>query len=205
MKRETLIAATVLLAAILTGFAQPGPYPVIFVHGNNDDADPDIGLETWTQGGSAMMEILAENNGQGYAGYQKGSPRDCKVNTTLDPSNNHSVYNFSYYNVDCSAGTIGNRGPYFSRLHPVDNSQPFLLRHFYDHYSDESSWAEHLGDFIDKVLAATGASKVNIVCHSMGGLVARDAITFYGYSDKVYKVLMVGTPNHGFNQDGIVE
>ena len=70
--------------------------------------------------------------------------------------------------------------------------------------SYSSSWhsgryAKRLAEFIDKVLAATGASQVDIVAHSMGGLVARVAIKNYGCSSKVRKLIMVGTPNHPFD------
>ncbi|MDI6839604.1 MAG: alpha/beta fold hydrolase [bacterium] len=60
-------------------------------------------------------------------------------------------------------------------------------------------FAKRLADFIDKVLTKTGATKVDIVAHSMGGLVARVAIKNYGCRSKVRKLLMVATPNHPFN------
>lgn len=41
-------------------------------------------------------------------------------------------------------------------------------------------------------------SKVDIVGHSMGGLIARTYIQYpYGYKNNVRKLIMVGTPNHG--------
>jgi len=63
----------------------------------------------------------------------------------------------------------------------------------------KGKFAERLAEFIDKVLSATGASKVDIVAHSMGGLVSRAAIKNYGCSSKVRKLIMVGTPNHPYN------
>ncbi|MEO0137395.1 MAG: alpha/beta fold hydrolase [candidate division WOR-3 bacterium] len=59
-------------------------------------------------------------------------------------------------------------------------------------------YAKRLAEFINKVLTATGASKVDIVAHSMGGLVARAAIKYYGSAGKVRKLLMIGTPNHPY-------
>ena len=59
-------------------------------------------------------------------------------------------------------------------------------------------YAKRLAEFIDKVLEATGANKVDIVAHSQGGLVTRVAIKNYGCSSKVRKLIMVATPNHPF-------
>lgn len=69
---------------------------------------------------------------------------------------------------------------------------------YYVKHWKEGRYAKRLAQFIDKVLAATGASKVDIVAHSMGGLVARVAIKNYGCANKVRKLLMVGTPNRTF-------
>ena len=50
---------------------------------------------------------------------------------------------------------------------------------------------------MDNVLYATGKNKVIIVAHSMGGLVSRYYIKNLGGSNKVDKLIMIGTPNHG--------
>ena len=59
---------------------------------------------------------------------------------------------------------------------------------------------EHLGDRvgarIDQICAETGASKVVIVGHSMGGLAARAYLRRYG-ALRVCKLIAVGTPHHG--------
>ncbi len=49
---------------------------------------------------------------------------------------------------------------------------------------------------IDAILAATGASDVVIVAHSMGGLVARAYLRRYGGA-KVRRVVTIGTPHAG--------
>jgi triacylglycerol esterase/lipase EstA (alpha/beta hydrolase family) len=49
---------------------------------------------------------------------------------------------------------------------------------------------------IDEILAATGASQVSIVAHSMGGLVARAYLRKFGGA-KVRRVITIGTPHAG--------
>lgn len=50
---------------------------------------------------------------------------------------------------------------------------------------------------IDDILRASGASKVNIIAHSMGGLDARYAITHLGYGDKIASLTTIATPHRG--------
>ncbi|WP_298442336.1 alpha/beta fold hydrolase [Gordonia sp. (in: high G+C Gram-positive bacteria)] len=70
--------------------------------------------------------------------------------------------------------------------------------------------SEQLGAYIDRVRKATGSDKVDIIAHSQGGLVARHWIKFGGGADrtdpaknKVGKLIMFGTPNHGTTLDGL--
>ncbi len=66
-------------------------------------------------------------------------------------------------------------------------------------YESRISYANQLRRGVNKILAATGASKVNIVAHSMGGLVSRSYIKWLGGKAKVNKLLMVATANHGIS------
>jgi triacylglycerol lipase len=50
---------------------------------------------------------------------------------------------------------------------------------------------------IDQVLAQTGAEKVNIIAHAMGGLDARYVITKLGYGDRVASLTTMSTPHRG--------
>jgi triacylglycerol esterase/lipase EstA (alpha/beta hydrolase family) len=58
------------------------------------------------------------------------------------------------------------------------------------------SFADQLAGKIDAIIAATGARRVMIVAHSMGGLVARAYIRKQG-TGKLARVLTIGTPHHG--------
>ncbi|MBN2454661.1 alpha/beta fold hydrolase [Candidatus Woesearchaeota archaeon] len=58
------------------------------------------------------------------------------------------------------------------------------------------TYAVRLKDIVDRVKYMTGKPKVNIIAHSMGGLVSRRYIQVFG-SEDVEKLIMIGTPNKG--------
>lgn len=64
--------------------------------------------------------------------------------------------------------------------------------------------ANQLARHIDKALAATGAEKVHIVAHSMGGLLTRYAIRHLGMDTKIDKVITLGSPHMGSKLAGVV-
>lgn len=57
--------------------------------------------------------------------------------------------------------------------------------------------ARDLAAFIRAVLEATGADRVDIVAHSLGGIVARLAILDHGLADAVRTLITLGTPHAG--------
>ncbi len=57
--------------------------------------------------------------------------------------------------------------------------------------------AEQLAPQIDAVLKRTGAKKVNLIAHSMGGLDARYLISTLAYGDRVASLTTVATPHYG--------
>lgn len=57
--------------------------------------------------------------------------------------------------------------------------------------------ADGLRDHINGQLAGSGAGKVHIIAHSMGGLDARHMIVDKGMADKVASLTTIGTPHHG--------
>jgi triacylglycerol lipase len=57
--------------------------------------------------------------------------------------------------------------------------------------------ARQLAEQIDAVLAETGAEKVNLIAHSMGGLDSRYVVSELGYGDRVASVTTVASPHHG--------
>lgn len=64
--------------------------------------------------------------------------------------------------------------------------------------------AMELAPKIDQILALTGAEKVNLIAHSMGGLDARYLISTLGYGDRVASLTTIGTPHRGSPVPGMV-
>jgi len=57
--------------------------------------------------------------------------------------------------------------------------------------------SKKLQTLVQQILASTGSSKVNLVGHSMGGLISRWYVEQMGGNATVHKLIMLGTPNHG--------
>jgi triacylglycerol esterase/lipase EstA (alpha/beta hydrolase family) len=63
--------------------------------------------------------------------------------------------------------------------------------------------AQQLAAFVNQVLAATGAAKVDIVGHSQGGMMPRYYINFLGGAAKVDKLIALAPSNYGTTLDGL--
>ncbi|MFG2136939.1 esterase/lipase family protein [Streptomyces sp. NPDC048650] len=75
--------------------------------------------------------------------------------------------------------------PFFHGLGPVDAS------------------AGQLAAFVDRVLAATGTPKADLVGHSQGGMMARVYLRFHGGADKVNTLVGLAPDNHGTDLNGL--
>ncbi|MDQ1030486.1 triacylglycerol esterase/lipase EstA (alpha/beta hydrolase family) [Streptomyces umbrinus] len=77
--------------------------------------------------------------------------------------------------------------PFFNGLGPIDKS------------------AEQLKTFVDKVLAATGAAKADLVGHSQGGMMPRHYLKFLGGAAKVNALVGIAPDNHGTTLNGLAQ
>ncbi|MGW3412793.1 esterase/lipase family protein [Streptomyces sp. NPDC000888] len=75
--------------------------------------------------------------------------------------------------------------PLFNGLGPIDKS------------------AEQLQAFVDKVLAATGSAKADLVGHSQGGMMPRYYLKFLGGAAKVNALVGIAPDNHGTSLNGL--
>ncbi|MFF8942259.1 esterase/lipase family protein [Streptomyces sp. NPDC014864] len=73
----------------------------------------------------------------------------------------------------------------------------YLDQWTYDWHQSNATTAQQLASEVDKLLTATGASKVDIVSHSMGGLSSRYYLKNLGGTSKVDAWVSLGGPNHG--------
>ncbi|WP_194817189.1 triacylglycerol lipase [Nocardia sp. XZ_19_385] len=63
--------------------------------------------------------------------------------------------------------------------------------------------AQQMAGFVDQVLAATGAAKVDVVAHSQGGTVANQYLKFENGAPKVERLIAFGATYHGTSLLGI--
>ena len=88
---------------------------------------------------------------------------------------------------------------------PFASTEPGNLFTFpYDWRQSNTTTAELLKEKIAEVKKATGKNKVDIVAHSMGGLVARQYIESDDYQNDVGKMIFVGTPHLGSPMDYLI-
>jgi len=73
----------------------------------------------------------------------------------------------------------------------------YLYYYTYNSLTGVKSAADVLKGKVDDCLARTGKTKVDLVCHSMGGLVARYYMKYRGGASKVNQVVYVATPHRG--------
>jgi triacylglycerol esterase/lipase EstA (alpha/beta hydrolase family) len=65
------------------------------------------------------------------------------------------------------------------------------------------SSAGELAAFVDRVLAATGATRIDIIGHSQGGMMPRYHLKNLGGAAKVHALIGLSPSNHGTTLDGI--
>ena len=75
-------------------------------------------------------------------------------------------------------------------------SHVYTLRHA-PMFGDIERSAARLGAAVDRIRAATGAAAIDVVAHSMGGLVARAYVCARGPACGIARLVTLGTPHQG--------
>ncbi len=101
-------------------------------------------------------------------------------------------------------------------IDPITNSYQSMLNRFvaegyvadktlftfpYDWRQDNNLSAHQLADKLAEIRAICGCQKIDVIGHSMGGLVARAYIESDYYNSDVENLVMLGTPNGGSVED----
>jgi len=93
---------------------------------------------------------------------------------------------------------LGNRFHYFKGIKPHLEAHGFTVFHPNQDFAGSVELrSEQLKDRVNEVIAGTGAAKVHIIGHSMGGLDARHMIADKGMAEKVATLTTIGTPHLG--------
>lgn len=75
--------------------------------------------------------------------------------------------------------------------------EDLFIAHYDWRQSNTASAVEYLKPMIEHAKQVSGAQKVDVVAHSMGGLVARTYIQGSDYENDIDQLVMLGTPNEG--------
>ncbi|CAL9402673.1 Extracellular esterase EstB [Actinosynnema sp. ALI-1.44] len=94
-------------------------------------------------------------------------------------------------------GSASNWNTMISRFRADGWPDDHLRAFSYDTAKSNATTAEVVRAEVDRLLAATGAAKVDVVTHSMGGLSSRYYARNLGGDAKIDQWVSLGGPNHG--------
>jgi len=198
--------------------------PLIIVHGIKGSVLADGQNELWSP--KSLIPSVCDNGLEQLKCDEDGNPENPNVKATraIKDVFSFKILNM-LFKTDTFQGLenyLGARQHAWSptyKIHPmgggtldfdsqslvVDGKDPEDLFYFvYDWRLDNSWQANHTGmankleSFIDKVTTELGYAKVNLVAHSMGGLVCKSMLQQNSsMQPKVNKLILLGTPNLG--------
>jgi pimeloyl-ACP methyl ester carboxylesterase len=175
--------------------------PVIYVPGImgsplyddiNNNHKLTIDEKAWM--GIQLPSVWLDENGIDPAGNYniKVSPlRNDPANTLRDELNAVPMDLFKgfFNNLEANGYILDN----YDDIH---NQGENLFCFTYDWRKNNTYNAQLLSNFIDSVKAWTGADRVNLIGHSMGGIVSKKCISIFDKS-RIDKMVFIGTPHLG--------
>ena len=194
IKKAVCLLLAVLLCAFLPScrngrfvFSPPAFVPVIVI--------PDFGATTLIAEDGTTWPMLAVGGGKtAEEVYEQFSA--FALNAVGDPASPFTVVDGSpvadaYGVFDSAAGAYE---PLVRALSNEFGGGDLIWFFGYDWRLDCRRTAEELKKYISDVLKSTGAGRVNIVAHGMGGLIAAEYLNYHKSDGYVDTVVTVGTP-----------
>lgn len=160
--------------------------PIVFVHGHRGSNSD------W----ATVTTALAENDPR-WDGARFAGTKDHTAWPTRSIGRREWLFVFDYYvrngndareSYTAGHGRIGSGGAIVGDAPAYD--------------AVDHEYAADLAALVDDVLRATGAKKIDLVGHSMGGLVARSFMAFHGGNAKVETLLLAASPHAGIGLVG---
>jgi pimeloyl-ACP methyl ester carboxylesterase len=181
--------------------SSPDSIPVIYIPGImgsplyddiNNDNKLTIDEKAWM--GIQLPSVWLAENGIDPAGNYniKVAPlRNDAANTLWNELNDIPMDLFKGFfdNLEANGYTLDN-------YDDVHNEGENLFCFTYDWRKNNTNNAELLSAFIDSVMTWTGAASVNLIGHSMGGIVSKQCINLFDKS-RIDKMVFIGTPHLG--------
>lgn len=167
--------------------------PIVFVHGfrgSNDD---------WF----TMLNGLVAKDSR-YDSFVLTGTTDHASFPTRSIGRRSWLFSFDYYNAakedergahTAGPGRIGSNTAYTCTA-PMGSGHIVADNAAYDQ-GITHDYAKDLASMIDDVLRMTGAPSVDIVAHSMGGLIVRSYLAFHSGGPKVTRALLLASPVEG--------
>lgn len=213
-----LLISLIIFNSLNISYSQPAnsPYPVIFVHGLNSDDQTWSSIisqlsNVWILGSSHTLNAVLNARGGDTTNYIQDVliPEKDVNGNFVNTITSSSIYATNFNN-------FWNRDPSNPRIILYNASTPGASQSA----SNQSAIMKQgyaLSILIDSVLRITGASKVILLGHSMGGLAIREYLQRKengihkwwvdpldpADGHKVAKVITIGTPHLGTNVTSI--
>jgi triacylglycerol esterase/lipase EstA (alpha/beta hydrolase family) len=163
----------------------------------------------WAAPAAASQLPVVYNGVLGYAHINPTASPPGSNNWSCHPSTTHPRP------VILVHGTFGDMADSWQALSPLLVNHGYCVFAFnYGSYAgsgligvdgigDIPTSAGQLSSFVGRVLTATGASQVDLVGHSQGGMMPRYYLRFLGGAAKVHTLVGLAPSNHGTTVDGL--
>ncbi|MBU0627723.1 MAG: alpha/beta fold hydrolase [Nanoarchaeota archaeon] len=156
----------------------PELFPIVFIHGHSllRKTSPDPLLDGFNKIQYQLQEDGYINAGTIKFDFNESDSKENEWGLSNRPITVKASYYYDYFY---------SLGSYIYITKSTDNIDTYAIR---------------MNDIINLIKYKTGKPKVNIITHSMGGLVARRYIQIFG-EDSVDKLILIASPNKGIDGD----